>query len=240
MSAGMADELARLAAMEADLLELDVDAMISKEQAKKRAARSAAAEEREDDGAAPVQPTTGIAAAVASMAGAYTGGSDAAAAAYGVSVGGALVPPPPPRQGKKKRKKGVRRMAGGRAWVDSKLAEWPTDDFRLFVGNLGNEAEDDTLSEAFRRYPSFQRSRVIRDSFTKRSKGYGFVSFADPFDCAKALREMDGKYVGSRPVKLRRSTWKDRNIQNVRRKERKRMRQLKRMFSTEEEKKGGQ
>ena len=27
---------------------------------------------------------------------------------------------------------------------------------------------------------------------------------------------MDGKYVGSRPIKLRRSCWKDRNIDQVR------------------------
>ena len=28
-------------------------------------------------------------------------------------------------------------------------------------------------------------------------------------------QEMDGKYVGSRPIKLRKSNWKDRNIEQV-------------------------
>lgn len=37
--------------------------------------------------------------------------------------------------------------------------------------------------------------------------GYGFVSFADPIEGAKALREMDGKYIGNRPCKLRKSQW---------------------------------
>ena len=33
------------------------------------------------------------------------------------------------------------------------------------------------------------------------------------------MREMDGKYVGNRPIKLRKSNWKDRNIGVVRKKE---------------------
>ncbi len=37
--------------------------------------------------------------------------------------------------------------------------------------------------------------------------GYGFVSFSDPVNGAKALREMDGKYIGNRPCKLRKSSW---------------------------------
>lgn len=32
----------------------------------------------------------------------------------------------------------------------------------------------------------------------------------DPIEGAKALREMDGKYVGNRPCKLRKSTWDER------------------------------
>ena len=38
-------------------------------------------------------------------------------------------------------------------------------------------------------------------------------------DFVRACREMDGKYVGSRPIKLRKSVWKDRNIGVVRKKQ---------------------
>ena len=52
--------------------------------------------------------------------------------------------------------------------------------------------------------------------------GYGFVSFSDPIEGAKALREMDGKYVGNRPCKLRKSTWDERiDQQQVNKKKRK-------------------
>ena len=64
-------------------------------------------------------------------------------------------------------------------------------------------------------------ARVIRDKGTGKSKGFGFVSFGDPYDMAKALREMNGKYVGNRPVKLRKSNWQTRGIDQVRKKVRK-------------------
>ena len=32
---------------------------------------------------------------------------------------------------------------------------------------------------------------------------------------AQALREMHGKYIGNRPVKVRKSTWKERSLNNA-------------------------
>nr|GEW89781.1 RNA-binding protein 42 [Tanacetum cinerariifolium] len=108
------------------------------------------------------------------------------------------------------KKKAIPRKAAGQAWEDPTLAEWPENDFRLFCGDLGNEVNDDVLSKAFSRFPSFNMARVVRDKRTGKTKGYGFVSFANPTDLATALKEMNGKYVGNRPIKLRKSKWKER------------------------------
>ncbi|KHN14816.1 RNA-binding protein 42 [Glycine soja] len=108
------------------------------------------------------------------------------------------------------KKKAVPRKAAGHAWEDPILAEWPEDDYRLFCGDLGNEVNDDVLSKAFSRFPSFNMARVVRDKRTGKTKGYGFVSFANPSDLAAALKEMNGKYVGNRPIKLRKSKWRER------------------------------
>ncbi|PNY09927.1 RNA-binding protein 42-like [Trifolium pratense] len=71
---------------------------------------------------------------------------------------------------------------------------------------------------------------VVRDKRTGKTKGYGFISFANPADLAAALKEMNecnsgclfplwkswqaefvlGKYVGNRPIKLRKSKWRER------------------------------
>ncbi|CAI5706948.1 hypothetical protein KXD40_006042 [Peronospora effusa] len=125
-------------------------------------------------------------------------------------------------QGGKKKQKRHLRLAGGKVWEDSTLEDWPDNDFRLFCGDLGNEVSDELLAHSFAKYASFQRARVVRDKLTHKSRGYGFVSFTDPFDCAKALREMNGKYIGNRPVKLSKSKWQERNIDVAKKKMRKR------------------
>ncbi|XP_047323662.1 RNA-binding protein 42 [Impatiens glandulifera] len=108
------------------------------------------------------------------------------------------------------KKKAIPRKAAGQNWEDPTLSEWPENDYRLFCGDLGNEVNDDVLSKAFSRFPSFNMARVVRDKRTGKTKGYGFVSFSNPSDLAGALKEMNGKYVGNRPIKLRKSNWKER------------------------------
>ncbi|CAI9266641.1 unnamed protein product [Lactuca saligna] len=108
------------------------------------------------------------------------------------------------------KKRAIPRKAAGQAWEDPTLAEWPENDYRLFCGDLGNEVNDDVLSKAFQRFPSFNMAKVVRDKRTGKTKGYGFVSFSNPTDLAGALKEMNGKYVGNRPIKLRKSNWKER------------------------------
>lgn len=125
---------------------------------------------------------------------------------------------PSSRKKDKKPKKHVR-TAGGQTWEDSSLTEWDEDDFRIFCGDLGNDVTDEILTRAFSKYSSFMRAKVVRDKRTNKTKGFGFVSFKDPQDFIKAMKEMNGRYVGSRPIKLRKSTWKSRNLDSVRRKE---------------------
>lgn len=115
--------------------------------------------------------------------------------------------------GKVRKPKKFIRAAGGTTWEDPTLAEWDPDDFRVFCGDLGNDVTDELLTSTFEKYPSFVKARVVRDKRTNKSKGYGFVSFKDPLDYAKAIKEWDGKYLGCRPIKLRKSVWKDRSIE---------------------------
>ncbi|CEM28897.1 unnamed protein product [Vitrella brassicaformis CCMP3155] len=110
------------------------------------------------------------------------------------------------------------RKAAGKVWNDPSLLEWPDEDYRLFCGDLGNEVTEDLLANAFRQYRSFQKCRVIRDKRTGKTKGYGFASFGDPQDMLKALKEVNNKYVGNRPIRLSRSTWKDRDVASERNK----------------------
>jgi RNA recognition motif-containing protein len=102
--------------------------------------------------------------------------------------------------------------------------------FRLFIGDLDPAIGDEAFCAAFSgvRYPSFVKGRVIRDKYTNKGKGYGFVSYSDPEDFLKAWKEMNGtswlaslplfhtrdwraltaqtgKYVGTRPVTIKKA-----------------------------------
>merc|ERR1719379_1385446 len=129
-------------------------------------------------------------------------------AAQAAAMGAAMSSKPAPA----KQQDNLLRKASGKIWRDPTLDDWPKDDYRLFCGDLGNEVTDDLLANAFRKYSSFQKAKVIRDKRTGKTKGYGFVSFSAPEDMVAALRDVNGRYVRNRPVRLKKSNWKDKGI----------------------------
>lgn len=104
------------------------------------------------------------------------------------------------------KQKTVVRSGGGKTWQDPSLLEWDPSHPRLFIGNLAGEVTDDSLLKAFSKYTSVQKARVIRDKRTSKSKGFGFVSFQSSDDYFQAAKEMQGKYIGSHPILIKRST----------------------------------
>lgn len=98
------------------------------------------------------------------------------------------------------KKKTVVRSGGGKKWTDDSLLEWDPAHLRLFVGNLAGETTDDSLLKAFSPWKSVQKAKVVRDKRTNKSKGYGFVSFSDADDFFNAAKTMNGQYIQSHPV----------------------------------------
>ncbi|KAJ4375359.1 hypothetical protein N0V83_002445 [Neocucurbitaria cava] len=104
------------------------------------------------------------------------------------------------------KRKTVVREGGGKQWEDETLLEWNPLHPRLFIGNLAGEVTDDSLLKAFAKYPSLSKARVVRDKKSTKSRSYGFVSFSDTDDYFRAAKEMQGKYIGSHPVLIKRAT----------------------------------
>jgi hypothetical protein len=90
------------------------------------------------------------------------------------------------------------RKAADEVWVDNSLQEWPENDYRIFVGDLGKEVTTEMLGKTYSHYKSYAKAKVIRNKGDNKTKGFGFVSFLDPNDCIAAIREMNGKYLGTR------------------------------------------
>ena len=91
--------------------------------------------------------------------------------------------------------------SGGRPNNNHHLPRVPST-HSVFVGDLPPEVNDYALQETFSsRYPSVRNARVVTDPQTGRSKGFGFVRFADEAERDAALVEMHGERCGSRPMR---------------------------------------
>ncbi|CAI9781883.1 unnamed protein product [Fraxinus pennsylvanica] len=76
-------------------------------------------------------------------------------------------------------------------------------DLSIFVGDLAPDVTDVLLHETFAsRYPSVKGAKVVFDSNSGRSKGYGFVRFSDENEKTRAMTEMNGVYCSSRPMRI--------------------------------------
>lgn len=73
------------------------------------------------------------------------------------------------------------------------------DQNKLFVGSLPWSIDSNGLKELFAKYGEITEAVVISDRQTGRSKGFGFVTFANAEDAKKAI-EMDKQEVEGRPI----------------------------------------
>ena len=73
---------------------------------------------------------------------------------------------------------------------------------KLFVGGLSWGTTDDSLHGAFSQFGEIVEAKVITDRETGRSRGFGFITFADDEGATKAISEMDGTELDGRTIKV--------------------------------------
>ncbi|KAI3803708.1 hypothetical protein L1987_31868 [Smallanthus sonchifolius] len=69
----------------------------------------------------------------------------------------------------------------------------------LYIKNLDDTVSDEKLKELFAPFGSISSCKVMRDP-NGASKGSGFVSFSTSEEASRALSEMNGKMVASKPL----------------------------------------
>lgn len=73
---------------------------------------------------------------------------------------------------------------------------------KLFIGGLSWNTGDEELRAAFDKFGPVDDAKVINDRDTGRSRGFGFVTFADSDSAQKAMSEMDGAELDGRNLKV--------------------------------------
>jgi len=73
---------------------------------------------------------------------------------------------------------------------------------KLYVGNLKFGVTDEEFKEAFAEFGEVISATVVTDRISGRSKGFGFVEFANEEDAKKAKTEMNGKEFQGRLLRI--------------------------------------
>ena len=73
---------------------------------------------------------------------------------------------------------------------------------KVYVGNLSFNIDDEKLREIFSKFGDVEEATIIKDKYSGRSKGFGFVTFSDDAAAKKAIEELNDKEVEGRALKV--------------------------------------
>jgi len=71
---------------------------------------------------------------------------------------------------------------------------------KLYVGNLSYNMTEDDMRETFGKIGEVLSAKIITDSETGRSKGFGFVEMANDEDGDKAITSLNGSSLLDRTI----------------------------------------
>jgi len=77
---------------------------------------------------------------------------------------------------------------------------------KLFVGNLAYATTDDQLTQIFSAYGKVVSVNIIKDRFSQRSKGFGFVEFETEEEAMAAMQALDGSEQDGRNMVVKEAT----------------------------------
>ncbi len=73
---------------------------------------------------------------------------------------------------------------------------------KLYVGNLDYATTEAALAELFGAVGEVVSVTLITDRMTGRSKGFAFVEMAEASAAQQAIKDLNGKAVGERQIKV--------------------------------------
>lgn len=72
----------------------------------------------------------------------------------------------------------------------------------IYVGNLAYEVTEEDVKGAFDSFGEVHTVKVIKDEYSGRSKGFGFVEMPDNAEAQSAIDGLDGKELKGRAIKV--------------------------------------
>ncbi len=70
----------------------------------------------------------------------------------------------------------------------------------LFIGNLSFTIDDTTLKSTFAKAGTVVSASVVKDKYSGKSRGFGFVEMSSEEEAKKAIELFNGTIVEGRPL----------------------------------------
>lgn len=74
--------------------------------------------------------------------------------------------------------------------------------FELYVTNLDEEINEQLLYNNFSPFGYIVSIKIMRHLVTRKSRGFGFITFKNRFSADKALRSMNGQVILKNKIKV--------------------------------------
>ena len=70
----------------------------------------------------------------------------------------------------------------------------------IYVGNIADRVTEDQLQQMFEEFGQIENCTIIRDSITRKSKGFGFIEMPDASAARAAIAGVNGKELFGRKL----------------------------------------
>lgn len=72
----------------------------------------------------------------------------------------------------------------------------------IYIGNLSFQTTEDELKEIFEEYGTVTSVSIIKDKYSGRSRGFGFVEMESDQEGQAAIDALNGTELGDREIKV--------------------------------------
>ena len=73
----------------------------------------------------------------------------------------------------------------------------------IYIGNLSYDTTEDTLKAMFSEFGDVQSVKVIKDRFSGRPKGFGFLEMPSNSEADQAIKALNGNRINGNNIKVR-------------------------------------
>jgi len=73
----------------------------------------------------------------------------------------------------------------------------------IYAGNLSDQMNEDTLKTMFDEFGTIESVKIIKDRFSGRSKGFGFIEMPRNSEADKAIKALNKKFLDGQNIIVR-------------------------------------